>query len=36
MALECGYYDQSHFIKEFHSFAGVTPVALLSHVLPDG
>jgi AraC-like DNA-binding protein len=25
LALECGYFDQPHFIKEFKSFAGVEP-----------
>ncbi|MBI1767244.1 MAG: helix-turn-helix transcriptional regulator [Bacteroidetes bacterium] len=25
IALECGYYDQAHFIKEFKSYAGITP-----------
>ncbi len=35
MALDCGYYDQSHFIKEFQAFAGVTPAAFLRQMLPD-
>lgn len=25
IAYDCGYFDQSHFIKEFKSFTGVTP-----------
>jgi AraC-like DNA-binding protein len=25
LALDCGFYDQSHFINEFRSFAGATP-----------
>ncbi len=25
IALDCGYYDQAHFIKEFHTFSGVNP-----------
>lgn len=29
LALGCGYYDQSHFINEFRSFSGLTPVEFL-------
>jgi AraC-like DNA-binding protein len=29
IALECGYYDQAHFIKEFHTFSGVNPSSYL-------
>ena len=29
IALECGYFDQSHFIHDFRSFAGVSPSAYL-------
>ncbi|MCM3905323.1 MAG: helix-turn-helix domain-containing protein [Pyrinomonadaceae bacterium] len=25
LALECGYYDQAHFIKEFQAFSGLNP-----------
>ena len=27
IALDCGYYDQSHFIKEFNAFAGKGPTS---------
>lgn len=30
LALECGYYDQSHFIKEFRTFAGKEPTSYFS------
>jgi AraC-like DNA-binding protein len=28
VALECGYYDQSHLVRDVRAFAGDTPVAL--------
>lgn len=30
IAYECGYYDQAHFIKEFHTFSGVNPSKYLT------
>ncbi len=33
LALECGYYDQAHFIRDFKSFTGRSPSALF---LEDG
>jgi AraC-like DNA-binding protein len=29
LALDCGYYDQSHFINEFRSSSGLTPLEFL-------
>jgi len=30
IAYECGYYDQAHFIKEFHTFSGLNPSTYLT------
>jgi AraC-like DNA-binding protein len=30
IAADCGYYDQAHFIKEFHTFSGINPSAYLT------
>lgn len=32
IALDCGYYDQSHMIKDFKCFAGMTPETYLQMV----
>jgi transcriptional regulator GlxA family with amidase domain len=39
VALECGFFDQSHLIRDFGEFSGLSPVAYLNqkskHVLLD-
>jgi AraC-like DNA-binding protein len=34
IAYDCGYFDQSHFIREFKSFTGVTPSAYTAEAYP--
>ncbi|OQP44836.1 transcriptional regulator [Niastella yeongjuensis] len=36
IAYECGYHDQSHFIKEFSKFTGTTPLAARSLLQSNG
>lgn len=34
IAYDCGYFDQSHFIREFKSFTGLTPSAYARQITP--
>jgi AraC-like DNA-binding protein len=31
LAVDCGYFDQAHFIHEFRELAGITPAAYVRH-----
>ncbi len=31
IALDCGYFDQSHFIHDFRAFSGINPTSYLAH-----
>ncbi|MCF0064297.1 AraC family transcriptional regulator [Dyadobacter chenwenxiniae] len=34
IAYDCGYFDQSHFIRDFKSFTGQTPSAYMENMTP--
>ena len=34
IAYDCGYFDQSHFIREFKSFTGIAPSEYTSQAYP--
>lgn len=36
IAIDCGYFDQSHFIHDFSSFSGLTPTAYLAQRAQPG
>ena len=36
LAVEHGYYDQAHLVREVRAFAGLTPAALLAELRPVG
>lgn len=36
LAVRCGYYDQSHLVRDFQAFSGYAPGELLRRPQPDG
>lgn len=35
VSLDCGYYDQAHFVREFRAFCGTNPTAFLRDAVDD-
>ena len=35
LAADCGYYDQSHLVRDFQQFSGLAPAAFLRSAQPD-
>jgi len=29
--VDCGYFDQAHFIRDFHAFSGINPSTYIAH-----
>ena len=35
LAVGCGYYDQSHLLRDFRAFSGCSPGEFVRHARPD-
>ncbi len=36
LAAQCGYYDQSHLVRDFQAFSGLAPGQFVRHAMADG
>jgi AraC-like DNA-binding protein len=36
LAQQCGYYDQSHLVRDFRTFSGLSPGEFVRHAMADG
>lgn len=36
LAMHCGYYDQSHLVRDFRAFSGFAPGEFIRHAMADG